>query len=139
MTRIVTYRYKRPPRKRKPVAIEGPAVVAIIQLCLSPIPAAAELSLVLSNGQITCGEFLADNERTQNADIEWVLGYISGRNQEAPAGSQMAGASFTTVEPVKVWLQNYCRNHPFNLLVTAADELRAEFLRRERSPAPKPQ
>ena len=27
MTRIVTYRYKRPPRKRNAVPLEGPAIV----------------------------------------------------------------------------------------------------------------
>ena len=87
--------------------------------------------MILSNGQITCGEFLADSPHSQSTDMEWVLGYISGRNREAPVGSRMAGISFTVGDSVTAWLQNYCQTHALNHLVEAADELRAEFLRRE--------
>ena len=87
--------------------------------------------MVLSNGQITCGEFLTDSPHTQASDTEWVLGYISGRNREAPAGRRMAGTSFTAPDSVTAWLQNYCRTHALNHLVEAADELRTEFLLRE--------
>ena len=43
----------------------------------------------------------------------------------------MAGISFTVGESVTALLQNYCRAHALNHLVVAADELGAEFLRRE--------
>jgi hypothetical protein len=87
--------------------------------------------MVLSNGQITCGEFLADNPRSQAADTEWVLGYVSGRNSSSLAGSRNAGISFTAPDSVTAWLQNYCRTHSLDHLVEAAEELRSEFLRRE--------
>lgn len=87
---------------------------------------------VLSNGYITCGEFLNDNEASQaGGDTEWVLGYITGRNRDAALGSRYAGSSFTAPASVTVWLQNYCRTHALDRLFQAADSLRAEFLRRE--------
>jgi len=87
--------------------------------------------MILSNGTITCGEFLSDSVPTQAADTEWVLGYISGRNMESSKGSRMAGSSFTAPQSASAWLQNYCRTHPLNRLAEAADALRDEFLRRE--------
>jgi hypothetical protein len=96
---------------------------------------AADLSeipyIVLSNGQVTCGEFLSDNPGSQKTDMEWILGYISGRNREAFQGTRMAGRSFTQPESVLAWLQNYCRIHALDPLVNAGDSLRTEFLRRE--------
>jgi hypothetical protein len=86
---------------------------------------------VLSNGAITCGEFLADGERTQASDTEWVLGYITGRNRVAPLGSRNAGSSFTAPAAVTAWLQDYCRTHALDYLIGAAEALRIEFLRRE--------
>lgn len=92
---------------------------------------AEEGYVILSNGQITCGDFLSDNPSTQASDTEWVLGYISGLNKSAPVGSRNAGASFTTPASVTAWLQNYCRTHALDFLPSAAEALRAEFLRRE--------
>ena len=71
-------------------------------------------------------------QSTQASDTEWVLGYISGVNLNAPAGTRSAGHSFHKPEDATAWLQNYCRAHALDYLVKAADELRAEFLRRER-------
>jgi hypothetical protein len=87
--------------------------------------------MILSNGQITCGEFLSDNPQTQSADAEWVLGYISGRNRESPPGSRFVGTSFRTPESITAWLQNYCRTHALNEFIQAADALRDELLQRE--------
>src|ERR1700722_9956080 len=89
--------------------------------------------MVLSNGMITCGEFLSDNLVSQQTAAEWVLGYISGRNRESSQGSRLVGTSFTRIESVTAWVQNYCRNHAPDPIVDAADSLRAEFLRRESS------
>jgi hypothetical protein len=99
------------------------------------VEAFSGVSMVLSNGTITCGEFLSDSPPTQAADTEWVLGYISGRNRESSVGSRMAGASFTAPQSVTAWLQNHCRTHPLDRLADAADKLRDDFLRRE-SPLP---
>jgi hypothetical protein len=113
------------------------AVLAIVLSNPTSLAKAASPSdrtyMVLSNGQVECGEFLSDNPLSQKADVEWVLGYISGRNREASQGSRMAGVSFKRPEAVLVWLQDYCRTHSLDLLVDAADGLRAEFLRREGS------
>ena len=90
-----------------------------------------EAFLVLSNGTETCGAMLADNQPALAADVEWVLGYISGLNRHAPPGERYAGSSFRHGASVSAWLQNYCQTHALDSLAQAADALRAEFLRRE--------
>ena len=109
----------------------GSALVSLTPTARAANPLAESYS-VLSNGYITCGEFLSDNPGSQAADAVWVLGYITGRNRDSPAGSRNAGTSFTAPSSVTAWLQNYCQTHALDRLVEAADALRAEFLRRER-------
>jgi hypothetical protein len=86
---------------------------------------------VLSEGATTCGEFVAQ-PWMQSARMEWVLGYISGRNREAISpGDRAIGSSFQQPETVIAWLQNYCRVHSLDVLIDAADHLRADFQRHE--------
>src|SRR5580658_9664411 len=101
------------------------AVSSALVLCWAMSVTAADTAdgpfMVLSNGQITCGEFLTDAPRTQSADTEWVLGYVSGRNRGSPPGSRNAGISFTAPDSVTAWLQNYCRTHSLDPLIEAAE------------------
>jgi hypothetical protein len=88
-------------------------------------------SLVLSDGATTCGEYIAEPDvRTLRA--AWVLGYISGRNRQAISPQdRMIGTSFDKPAALKGWLLNYCQSHSLDDLNRAADDLRAEFLKRE--------
>jgi hypothetical protein len=89
--------------------------------------------LGLSSATRTCGDFVLDSREAQYTDLGWMLGYISGRNREAPVGSRTVGRSYTTAMPVLIWVQNYCRKHPFDDLIKAADKLREDFIKREQS------
>jgi hypothetical protein len=116
------------------IARSSAALVAILLMLTAGANAdetADAPSLVLSNGIITCGDFLADNRNTQELDASWVLGYISGRNRNSPDGYRTAGSSYTTSASITAWLQNYCRGHALDRLFMAGEELRNEFLRRE--------
>jgi hypothetical protein len=65
--------------------------------------------------------------------MEWVLGYISGRNREdVLPRERLVGSSFQRTDTVIAWLQNYCRSHSLDFLMAAADNLRADFQRHER-------
>jgi hypothetical protein len=85
----------------------------------------------LSEGATTCGEFVAQ-PLMQSERMEWVLGYISVRNREAISPSERTiGRSFQQPATVIAWLQNYCQVHSLDMLIDAADHLRADFQRHE--------
>jgi hypothetical protein len=85
----------------------------------------------LSEGATTCGEFVAE-PWMQSARMEWVLGYISGRNRESSSPDERnIGSSFQEPATVIAWLQNYCQAHSLDRLLNAADHLRADFQRHE--------
>ena len=86
----------------------------------------------LSEGATTCGEFIAQPGTMQAVRMEWVLGYISGRNREAISPRERSvGSSLQQTDTVIGWLQSYCRSHSLDPLFTAADALRADFQRHE--------
>lgn len=67
--------------------------------------------VVLSEGATTCGEFIAE-PGMQTSRMEWILGYISGRNREATSPhDRFIGRSFQQPATVIGWLQGYCRLH----------------------------
>ena len=54
---------------------------------------------ILSEGATTCGEFIAE-PGMQGVRMEWVLGYISGRNREATSSrDRLIGSSFQQPPP----------------------------------------
>ena len=76
---------------------------------------------VLSEGATTCGEFVAQPQM-QTIRMEWVLGYISGRNREAASPrDRLIGHSFERTDTVLGWLQSYCQAHSLDYLLNAAD------------------
>lgn len=88
-------------------------------------------ALVLSEGATTCGEFIAE-PNMQTVRMEWVLGYLSGRNREAASPRERyVGRSFQQPATVIGWLKNYCQSHGLDILNKAADDLRADFQRHE--------
>ena len=87
---------------------------------------------VLSNGQDSCGEFLAGNPQHQQLDLVWILGFISGANSRgATASEREVGSSLRDPFAVQAWVQQYCRTHAFDYLPQAAEALRNEFAKRE--------
>jgi len=86
----------------------------------------------LSNGQDSCGEFLAGNPQHQQLDVAWILGFISGADSRgATASEREVGSSLRDPFAVQAWVQQYCRTHAFDYLPQAAEALRNEFAKRE--------
>ena len=74
-------------------------VVAIIlfPFAAHALDANREPFYILSEGATTCGEFTTEPE-TQTIRMEWILGYISGRNREAALPrDRLIGRSTATV------------------------------------------
>jgi hypothetical protein len=104
------------------------AAVFILTTLLAAEPVLAAPSEVLGEGTATCGDFLSQ-PTMQSVRLEWVLGYISGRNAEAPLPvEKMIGRNLHDAQTPFVWLQNYCQANGAKPLIVAADELRV-FLR----------
>jgi hypothetical protein len=79
----------------------------------------------------TCGEFTAQPEATEKR-LDWVLGYISGRNREALGSERETGdPSLKMPATVLGWLESYCGSHALDTLIFAADRLRSETIKRE--------
>ena len=73
-----------------------------------------------------CVQFLSDNYLQQTIELEWMLGYITGRNREASNISErILGHGLGDINADFVWLKRYCGEHPFAPLYVAADALRA--------------
>ena len=107
---------------------------------IGALPATAQISHpapnamfeILSNGQDSCGEFLAGGQSHQVLDAMWILGYITGADSRGVTVSDRAvGTSFRDGGGVIAWLQQCCRQHGLNVMVAAAEALRDEFARRE--------
>jgi hypothetical protein len=114
------------------ISLSLTVVVVATALFLPGTARGVELEwLVLSDGATTCGEFIAE-PGMQTVRMEWVLGYISGRNREAASPhDRFIGRSFQQPATVIGWLQSYCRLHSLDTLAKAADDLRADFQRHE--------
>jgi hypothetical protein len=69
------------------------AVVLVVPALLLAGPAAAQGVAILSEGNSTCGEYIAEPVK-QSIRMERVLGYISGVNSRAHASEATAGSSF---------------------------------------------
>ena len=101
------------------------------------LPASAQISrpaagMILSNGQDSCGEFLAGDQWHQQIDVEWILGYISGVNTRGQTeNDRLVGTSFRDGAAVAAWVQQYCRSHALDVMPTVAEALRTEFAKRE--------
>lgn len=87
-------------------------------------------AMILSEGNSSCGEYIAEPAK-QGVRSSWVLGYISGANSRGPITEALAGSSFQMPATVIGWLQTYCASHPLDPIVTAAEQLRRDFLAHE--------
>jgi hypothetical protein len=114
--------------RRWPHAVLASAVV----LSAASAASAEQLPfMMLSNGQDSCGEFLAGDHERQMIDIEWILGFISGVNFMSAPGERAAGKNLPHTDALRAWVQNYCGSRAFELIPTVALALRAELIRRQ--------
>jgi hypothetical protein len=101
----------------------------------------AEATTILgfSEGQ-SCGAWTNEiRGTTKRAQLEaWVLGFLSGWGEtisSAPESLVVARDPLanTTTAAVIAWMNNYCAQHPLDVLTEATRHLMDEILRRQKS------
>ena len=119
----------------------GCTMLAVVILAVLSIQALAQgigSKLVFGQGTNSCGGWTQSRQaRSVSAGLsaQWVAGYLSGMNSEStlldPQDDPLLGTDF---DGLVAWIDNYCRSHPLEPIVTAAtrlmDELRARAQRR---------
>jgi hypothetical protein len=71
---------------------------------------------------VSCSQWLEDRQSASSehyADENWVLGFLTGVN----AATSSTTGSGSDAEGKFAWIDNYCRAHPLELLVGAAERL----------------
>lgn len=112
MTRIITtaHRYKRIP------------LIFWLLLAAPALPANAQDKAIGGSGLESCASWLDHCRQGGSADMQWVLGYLSGMagwsNSDPLRGIDAQGAWY--------WLDNFCSSHPDRPLVDGLDA----FIRR---------
>lgn len=75
----------------------------------------------------SCGKIVSSSQNTQKYFI-WALGYLSGLNTGFESGQT---TNLIDTEGMKLWLQNYCDEHPLDLYMTANLNLWHELRKRQ--------
>lgn len=79
-----------------------------------------EYGLQNDNGPFSCGKFISESTEplSSNHWKSWISGYISGLNE---ARSRYTGN--VDMDGMYLWMQNYCKDHPLDLLANSFHEL----------------
>ena len=83
-------------------------------------------------GATSCGSWVEDRKMNNHfAQLNWVLGFISGYNQFAYSGSAPNGI-FGNADPNAIagWLDNYCRENPLDTVYEGSVQLVKELQQR---------
>lgn len=90
-------------------------------VCLRPAWAADERGryIILGTGGHSCKTFVSD--RSRNNDVYylmWLAGYLTRYNAATPGAYDILGD--TQIDRAMMWLENYCKQHPYLLFDGAA-------------------
>lgn len=113
------------------------AILIVAAIAIAPPVLAQPVAqdvVVLGEGTMSCSEFVSQPNR-QILSAAWVLGYISGANSRAGTSEAMTSPPSDEWKTIVVWLQNFCRSHARDMLVSAAENLRQEYLTEQRGKA----
>ena len=105
------------------VVLSAAFATLMVSACDAASPPAVTL---LGAGGKSCGSWTQD--RRSNADIafgdeQWLLGYVSAANAWYLSGTLGDVLKNTDSAGLAVWVDNYCANHPLDMVDDAAVEL----------------
>ncbi len=98
--------------------------VCLAMALLSTLGTAAKqptkpLVTIYGQGAQSCGLWAERNRNSRDSVTQaWVLGYVSGVVHQS--GKKLKN---TDAAAMSVWMDNYCKAHPLELIVTGASEL----------------
>ena len=100
------------------------AFYAVLLMALSVAGASAQTTLVMGEGQVSCGTYLQDRRNAKTTQdyvyATWVRGFLSGFNF-ATQGKQVSGG--TEPATILAYLDKYCRDNPLHFLAGGAFSL----------------
>ena len=86
--------------------------------------------LALGAGMNSCGQWT--KARVEGdlpmVDVNWIQGFISSHNHYAPGPNDLGMGM--KLDALRSWVDNYCSQHPSDLLVSAAEALVIELITR---------
>jgi hypothetical protein len=85
--------------------------------------AAKDTAEIYGGGASSCGKWLAADQEDHYFYLQWVLGYVSAAGHYDVKGNLRD----TDAEAMSAWIDSYCRQHPLELIATAADVLVREL------------
>ena len=95
----------------------------IIAAIFIPLQASA-ITIV---GGTDCGRFV-ENPRMYD---QWIGGYLSGMNAALAKGARDPLINIQSIEQTSLWLQNYCRANPLDILQSALNHMYAQLASKE--------
>lgn len=81
---------------------------------------------LMGSGAKTCGSWTQASPTVKHWKVSWLLGYLSGINYFVKP-EMFSGQDVAAIES---WMDNYCRAHPRDVLVTGANDLSIELMKR---------
>jgi hypothetical protein len=100
------------------------AISLAIAACFAGSMAWADEYTMMGAGVRSCGEWFSDRQGKKagaSPKESWVLGYISAINSLYPAAQiPLDLLKGMDAEGIFVWIDNYCRDHPLDLIGNAA-------------------
>jgi len=105
-------------------------------LTLHAPPASAAGFHVLGAGVDSCGSYLnyrqiPDAEAVTMSTLAWFEGYLTAYNKYLAKGGDVLAGKFD-LSSLQDWLDNYCRAHPSDDIVTATKSFLDEMKARKR-------
>jgi len=90
----------------------------------------AQRSYGYGHGSQSCGTWVTERTKDSLASVTnttWVLGYVSGAEYAGEWWTTGHRLKETDADAVEVCVNNYCQEHPFELLAAAAEALVEEL------------
>jgi hypothetical protein len=111
------------------VSLKTAATVVVIALSLPPIAPATTITMF--GGEWTCGVWLTARANHQSQFLEgWVAGYLSGVNVGYGAVGFRDALATTDALSAYIWVDTWCRAHPLDNVLKAANSLAEEVSKR---------
>jgi hypothetical protein len=78
---------------------------------------------LIGDGAESCGSWTVyRRDRRASGEEQWILGFLSGIGAAPPsAGPVVNPLNGVDAQAVLIWMDNYCRDHPLDLIMTAGE------------------
>jgi hypothetical protein len=101
----------------------GVAVLAVLGVVETTDHGEAAEFASIGTGAMSCGNWTSDRrDRQAIAEEQWILGFLSGIGAAPQSpGLPVNPLHGVDAQAVLAWIDNYCRGHPLDLIMTAGE------------------